>query len=276
MLLMGQVAEHWLDMGLTEKGKALLREIQPDAEQLPDAAWPAYAKGAFAEELCQIDLDAALKLTKGLSDAREFDRHHGNIAHELAGKDPAAAERVLGMVKDPYQHDAVRGSCRVPDGPGRPRPGAAAGRHDGRPRDARVRPRDGRARTGGGEEDGRRDRALTRGDGHPRDRRRIRRVAHAEPVRPRQHVRGACVAVAERIDPDLVPETFWRALSLRYPRRTDGGPRPERRLRPAVGAPAGALRPRRGPRAGGAARRPGGVGGGAVGATAGSPSRPPP
>ena len=58
----------------------------------------------------QIDLEAALALTKDLADAREFDRHHGNIAHELAGRDPAQAERVLAMVKDRFQRDhyAVR------------------------------------------------------------------------------------------------------------------------------------------------------------------------
>jgi hypothetical protein len=69
-----------------------------------------YARGAFAEELVQVDLEAALALTKDLADAREFDRHHGNIAHELGGRNPAAAERVLGMVKDAFQREqyAVR------------------------------------------------------------------------------------------------------------------------------------------------------------------------
>ena len=61
--------------------------------------------GAFAEELVQIDPDAALALTKDLSDAREFDRHHGNIAHELANRDPARAESVLAMVRDRLQRE---------------------------------------------------------------------------------------------------------------------------------------------------------------------------
>ena len=100
LLLMGQVAEGFLDLGQAERGRALLREGEAMAKQLPRAGWVGYARGAFAEELVQIDLEAALALTKELADADEFDRHHGNIAHELAGRDPAQAERVLAMVKD--------------------------------------------------------------------------------------------------------------------------------------------------------------------------------
>jgi hypothetical protein len=220
MILMAQVAEHWLDMGLTEKGKALIREVQADAEQLPDAAWPGYAKGAFAEELCQVDLDAALKLTKGLSDSRAFDRHHGNIAHELAGKDPAAAERVLGMVKDPYQQDqyTVRVVYRMaPLDLARARRLAAAVvdpvmrgyalgmgalglAHAKKTAEATALLREAMETLGTVGEYGK---SPTRS---PCD---------------RASTAAALVAVAERIDPNLVPETFWRALSLRYPRRAE-------------------------------------------------------
>ena len=96
----GQVAERFLDLGQAERGRAILREGEAMAKQLPKGGWVGYARGAFAEELVQIDLEAALALTKDLADADEFDRHHGNIAHELAGRDPAQAERVLAMVKD--------------------------------------------------------------------------------------------------------------------------------------------------------------------------------
>ena len=105
LLLMGQVAERFLDLGQAERGRALLREGEAMAKQLPKAGWAGYARGAFAEELAQIDLEAALALTKELADADELDRHHGNIAHELAGRDPAQAERVLAMVKDRSERD---------------------------------------------------------------------------------------------------------------------------------------------------------------------------
>ena len=55
----------------------------------------------FAEELAQIDVAAALALTKGLADRGEFDRHHGNMSHELARTQPAEAERVLNLIRPP-------------------------------------------------------------------------------------------------------------------------------------------------------------------------------
>jgi hypothetical protein len=115
VLLLGQVAEQWLDLGERDRAAALLREAQPDAAALPDEAWAAYAKGAFAEELAQIDPPAALGLVKDLKDPFEFDRHHGNIAHELAAIQPAEAERVLGMLrdKDPLRGDRLRGDYTV-------------------------------------------------------------------------------------------------------------------------------------------------------------------
>lgn len=219
MLLTAEVAEKWLDMGLTEKGTALLREIQPDAEQLPDAAWPAYAKGVFAEELCQVDLDAALKLTKGLSDAFEYDRHHGNIAHELAAKDPAAAERVLGMVKQPYQQDdyTVRVVYRMA-----PVDLARARRLAATPVNPVMR---GYALGVG---------ALGLANAKKTDDARalLREAMEAlgtvggyaeSPTRHPADRISTCVAlaaVAEHVDPDVVAEMVWRALSLRYPRTT--------------------------------------------------------
>ncbi len=106
-LCLGQVAERWLDLGETDKATKLLREGEKLARELPNETFAGYTRGAFAEELAQIDLDGALALTRDLSDPYEFDRHHGNIAHEQAGKDPAAAERVLAMVRTPRQRDSM-------------------------------------------------------------------------------------------------------------------------------------------------------------------------
>lgn len=223
LILLGQVAERWLDLGLTEKGTKLLRETQADAGQLPDAAWPGYAKGAFAEELCQVDLDAALALTKGLSDPREFDRHHGNIAHELAARDPAAAERVLGMVRDRFQRDqyAVRVVYRMAsaDLPRARRLAGAVG-------DPGLRgyaqgmaalglaeaKKSAEARTS-------LDEALST----------LERAASPNGQPPSglfdaAGVAASLVPVAEKISPELVAETFWRVLSMRGPRSPDARP----------------------------------------------------
>lgn len=220
MILMAKVAERWLDMGLAERGRALLREAQPDAEQLPDAAWPGYAKGAFAEELCQVDLGAALKLTKGLSDAREFDRHHGNIAHELAGKDPAAAERVLGIVKDAYQRDqySVRVVHRMASLDLARARRLAAGVVDPVMRGYAL----GMGALGlAGVKKTAEATALLREAMEALE--TVGEYGKSPTRSPcdRASTCAALVAVAERINPELVPETFWRALSLRYPRRPE-------------------------------------------------------
>jgi hypothetical protein len=104
---LGQVADQLLDLGETDRATKVLREGEKIARELPNAAWAGYARGAFADELAQIDLDAALALTKDLSDPHEFDRHHGNIAQELAGTGPAAAERVLAMVRNQRDRDSA-------------------------------------------------------------------------------------------------------------------------------------------------------------------------
>jgi hypothetical protein len=216
LIAMAQVAEHWLDLGLTEKGTKLLREAQPDAAQLPDAAWPGYAKGAFAEELAQVDLDAALKLTKGLANSFEFDRHHGNIAQELAARDPASAERVLEMVRDRFQRDqhsvgVVYRMARVDLARARR---LAAAVHDPALRGYAL----GMAALGLAECD-------RKADAAPLLAAALETLEQAatDPRTPSLYAATAptLLPVAERIDPALVPETFWRVLSLRAPKPVD-------------------------------------------------------
>ena len=110
-----RVAPRLGDLGEKDRVTQLLREGQAIAKQLPSAAFAGFARAVFAEELSRIDLPAALDLIKDLSDAFEYDRHHGNIAHKLAGKEPAEAERILGMMKQPHQRDqwAVRVCYRM-------------------------------------------------------------------------------------------------------------------------------------------------------------------
>jgi protocatechuate 3,4-dioxygenase beta subunit len=97
--LLGQVGERLLDLGETNRATEVLRDGEQIARELSTAGFLGYTRGAFAVELAQIDLPAALELAGNLSDASEYNRHHGNIAHELAGKRPAEAERVLNMIK---------------------------------------------------------------------------------------------------------------------------------------------------------------------------------
>jgi RNA polymerase sigma factor (sigma-70 family) len=100
---LGPIAPRLRELGEADRAEKLLREGQALAKELPTQAWAGYARGAFAEELALIDLPAALALIKDLKDPYEYDRHHGNIAHKLAGKNPAEAERVLKMLRHPNQ-----------------------------------------------------------------------------------------------------------------------------------------------------------------------------
>jgi hypothetical protein len=217
LVCLGQVAEHWLDMGRVEPAKALLREGEKVAKEMPKAAWAGYARAAFAEELAQVDPKAALALIEGLSDTYESDRHHGNIAHELAARDPAEAERVLGMVnrhKPPQRDYAALRVCyrmapvdrararRIADSIDDPISrayaiGLMAQAHAGRDKPAAASLlADAFAR-------------LTKAVDEGRD--------------PLDGLHGAAVTAAtllpaaEAIDPALVPGYLWRSLSLRRP-----------------------------------------------------------
>ena len=216
---LGWVANRLWHLG--EKGRAakLLREGQAVARELPTAAWAGYARGAFAEDLGLIDVPAALELMKDLKDPFEYVRHHGNLAQKLAGIDPKEAERVLDLVlkgKDPeraFNRDqyAVRvchrmalidlararkiaGSIREPYARAQAQGMMALAV-------ARDRPKDVVALL---------DRAfelLAEQAGPGKDR---PRYPYDAPT-----VAGLLLPAAERIDPSLVPEFFWRALWLR-------------------------------------------------------------
>src|SRR5262249_34233460 len=71
------LADQWFELGETEKATRLIRDNEKDARELPNAAFAGYIRGVFAEELAQIDLEAALAMIKDLKDLREYDRHHG-------------------------------------------------------------------------------------------------------------------------------------------------------------------------------------------------------
>jgi hypothetical protein len=105
---LGAVGERLLDLGDRDRATEVLREGQRIAQQLATSAHPGFARGAFAEELAQIDLPAALELTRHLAELEDANRHHGNMAHELAAKNPAAAEQVLDLIRPDPQRISYR------------------------------------------------------------------------------------------------------------------------------------------------------------------------
>jgi hypothetical protein len=217
------VARRWWAIGDKELATRLLREGQEIARELPAAGWSGYARGAFAEDLALIDLDAALALIKDLKDPREFVRHHGNLAHKLGGIDPAASERVYKVllesndVQQVYQRDQYALRICYPMAPAdlvRARkiadtiinPYFKARSYSLMAQAlARRQPREARALL---------DQAFELLE---------KQVASGQDnfdgFSDAPSLAGLIVPVAEDIDAALVPEYYWRALSLHRPPR---------------------------------------------------------
>ncbi len=215
LCMLGWAAARRLDLGEGESAKALFHENEALARAMPNAAFAGYARGVFAEELGRIDLDTALALMKDLSDRYEYDRHHGNLAHELADCDPAATERVLAMVREPLQRGEY--TVRVAYRMARRDPARAL-------RLARAIETPTRRAYGFGMV----ALALAQSDRSAAEKALDEALAvlddqMSRPLSPVVYpdpcaVAAALVPVAERIDPQRVQETIWRALALRRPR----------------------------------------------------------
>jgi hypothetical protein len=99
VVIRGQIARRLIELGQQEKATKLLGEGETAAKALATSDMEGYVRGTLADELAAIDLPAALELIKDLSDQGEYRRHHGNIAHKIAGTNPAEAQRILGLLK---------------------------------------------------------------------------------------------------------------------------------------------------------------------------------
>jgi protocatechuate 3,4-dioxygenase beta subunit len=95
------IAEGLLDIGETQRGTKLLLDNLPTAQELNRSGFDAYLRGAFAQELAQVDLAAALALVNEITDYSEQTRHLANIAHEIAAAQPAEAENIFAEYPPP-------------------------------------------------------------------------------------------------------------------------------------------------------------------------------
>jgi hypothetical protein len=213
------VAKRYWALGEKARATKLLREGQAVAKELPTAAWAGYARGAFAEDLGLIDVPGALALMTDLKDPFEYARHHGNLAHKLGGINPAEAERVLDLIgkrdsgpggsqRDRY---AVRVCHRM----------AAVDLPRARKIAAGIKDAHERARAHG---------VMAQALARSRPKEALKLLDEAFAVLAKHVasgndrfnslwsasvVAGLLLPAAEQIDPTLVPEFFWRALSLR-------------------------------------------------------------
>ncbi len=104
VLRLADIGGRLFDLGKTAEATNLVREAQATAVKLRTEGTAAWARGRLAEELAQVDLPAALDLLEATKEDRDHDKYLGRIAHELAGKNPAEAERVLMMMRDAWPH----------------------------------------------------------------------------------------------------------------------------------------------------------------------------
>ncbi len=93
---LGEAAELMLDLGETDRAKAIFAEGRPIAERLgPDAVGVGY----FASRLGRVDLPAALALLGGIDRSENHVRHIGNLAARIAATNPAEAERLVTKIR---------------------------------------------------------------------------------------------------------------------------------------------------------------------------------
>jgi hypothetical protein len=222
VISLGWIGRRLHELGEKDRAAKLLREGEKIARELPEGGWAGYARGAFAEELALIDRPAALALMKDLKDPYEYVRHHGNLAHRLGGADPAEAERILRLagkedLGQQYQLDqhALRVCYRMApaDLPRARRIATTIKRGSFKARAyvvmaqalAKARPKEALALL---------DEAfalLAKQAGTDEDQFTGYWNAAA--------LAGQALPVAEAIDPALVPEFLWRALSFHPARR---------------------------------------------------------
>jgi hypothetical protein len=205
------IARRFWALGEKERATKILREGQAIAKELPTAAWAGYARGTFAEDLALIDLPGALSLMKDLKDSFEYSRHHGNLAHKLAGTNPAEAERIFDMLAKPNGDRWATRICYLMAAVELPRARRIA---------ERVKDPYQKARAYG---------VMAQALGKSEPQQAIGLLDQAFELlgsqvagqeRSNSFYNAACVAgvlvpLAEIIDPALVPEFYWRALSFK-------------------------------------------------------------
>src|SRR5208282_3687453 len=84
---LGEAAELLLDLGETDRAKAIFAEGRPIAERLGPKA--SGIVGYFASRLGRVDLPAALALLGGIDRSEDHVLQIGNLAARIAATNPA-------------------------------------------------------------------------------------------------------------------------------------------------------------------------------------------
>lgn len=213
---LGQVGSLLLDLGEKEQGTAVLKEALADVGRLPLFGQGFGARAELAVRLARIDVPAAVGLFKGVkANPQVFAHRCGELAHIVAGIEPAEAENVLKMIPDATGPNKInwqnlfvpRVCCRM------------AGRDLLRAR--RLADTLGSAVSRGWAYGAMADTlaATDRREATELLRRAFALLDEAvteetNPLITPATAAGALVRTAEKIDPSLVPEFFWHAVSF--------------------------------------------------------------
>jgi hypothetical protein len=217
VVALAKVADRLIDLGHLDRATQLLEETRPIAEGLPPATSGGRARVEFALAFARVDPKAALALTEGLVDPGAFDRCRVEIARSLAARSPSEAAKVLESLRDPRSIErALPALCQAlaPVDPAQARRLLARSRTE-EPCLApyalglmalAIADQDKPTATSWLREAFDRLGQVVSGSVGPGCSRDPAAVA------------SALLPVAERIDPTLVPEFFWKAVSFHSPR----------------------------------------------------------
>lgn len=201
----GEVAERLYELGEVDKARSLFAEGRGLADAMADKA--DLTRGLFAARLARVDLPAALAMIDQLKDKDRRLTYLGAAAWRVATVNPAEAERVIRRIEEPGSRSvAVHRVVRILARSDLPRARALVDLADGPEWRAH-------AWLFLGEGAARSDRAAAL-DAFRRavaEMARLRASPSGSPINPV----AIALPLVEAIDPALVPEVFWRALSLR-------------------------------------------------------------
>ncbi|HWE38128.1 MAG TPA: carboxypeptidase-like regulatory domain-containing protein [Isosphaeraceae bacterium] len=208
------IALRFLDLGDVAAARPLLEEAREVAATLPDNEL-LWSRGELAQALARVDLPAAEALLDGVPNGDVMiDLARVGVARRVAATDPAAAERLLGLVRvfpdheKPYKLLEVAVPMAAKD---LPRARRLAGRI--MPAHLHARALGLMARSLAGTDPSRAKALLDEAFDRlaaPRDGDRVDAVRGTAALEM-----AALLPVAERIDPALVPDDLARALAGR-------------------------------------------------------------
>jgi hypothetical protein len=206
---MGEVAERWLELGESDKARALFAEGRKLVEALPPQK--RTDAGSFQAHLARVEPDAAMSLIKDVGPMRWRQRIYGNIAIRLAFEHPAEAEVVLNQLEEPIWR--IWGAPRIcrrlaRNDLARAKRIAASSPHAPERAYAWTFLADGLSTSDRTGASAALDQALREIDAIDR-----RDASHIDDANPAASI----LPLVERIAPERVAEVFWRGVALTAP-----------------------------------------------------------